>query len=311
MRANGRDITELFGYCPDDRSSIATDATNKSYCTFIDRDCTKTNHDKSIKYGVCSVSHGILKDAGSEVIICPNRLYADSYKILQNAIDAAWPDRGYQLIVGGNFENLTSKAKSSPNPAVAFGHNSGNEISVNSYGKMSMDWVIQTYDSSNGLNPKEFIGIEVQSIDITGNYRENREAYVNYRQGNSIGSVADSGHGLNWANVHKRLIPQIIRKGNIYRKCDRCSGFFFLVPESVYLKFEALLGNLPRAVEPSKETLTVMTYGLGGHVSDGQIRPLKQMRCLHIPFQIFAESVAKSTDPKAPIELDEKLQTLL
>ena len=312
MRSNGRDITELFGYRPDDKSENSINATKSEYCTFINGDCTKTNHDKSIKFGVCSVSHGIIREAGQEVIVCPNRLYANSYKILQNAINESWPNENYQLIVGGNLNDLASKARLSTKPAVAFGHQSGNEVSVTSYGKMSMDWIIQTYDdSSNRLIPKEFIGLEVQSIDITGNYRENRQAYVSYRAGEPITTIPNSGHGLNWANVHKRLIPQIIRKGNIYRKCERCAGFFFLVPESVYKKFEELLGNLPSSVEPSRETVSVMTYSLGRHVPDGQIRSIEKNRSLHIPFQLFADSFAKNADPQAPIELDEKLQNLL
>jgi hypothetical protein len=308
MRAEKRDVVELFGYRSDDGSSIARDAANNDYCPFIEKTCTKTNHDKSVIYGVCSVSYGISKDIGTEVIVCPKRLYTNTYSVLQDAVDDAWPDQGYELITGGTLEELGEKAKDCEKPAIAFGQHSGNEVEASG---MSMDWVIQTYENNGRLEAEEFIGIEVQSIDTTGNYRDNREAYMVVKQGKSLNKIPNSEHGLNWANVHKRLIPQLIRKGNIYRRCDRCAGVFFVVPEMVYRKFEELLGNLSRKPEASKDNISIVTYGLGEPVEDGERRQLNKTRTVHIAYQDFSDAFSNTLDPEAPRLLDEKLRDII
>jgi hypothetical protein len=57
---------------------------------------------------------------------------------------------------------------------------------------------------------KLIIPCEVQSADTTGNYRANWDAYSK-----ELDSIPDSEHGMNWANIWKRLIPQLILKGSI------------------------------------------------------------------------------------------------
>ena len=83
---------------------------------------------------------------------------------------------------------------------------SGHEINLR--GKLSMDWVLAKIEDGTLL---EYTGVEVQSIDITGNYRDAWYAYKNLAANRSK-PIPSSAHGMNWANVHKRLIPQIIRK---------------------------------------------------------------------------------------------------
>lgn len=104
--------------------------------------------------------------------------------------------------------------KETPNEfVVAFGQNSGREIQVgSSRNKLSMDWVLVRIVDGR---PFEIAGVEVQSIDITNNYRSTWEAYKSLVLAPNT-TIPASAHGMNWANVHKRLIPQIIRKGQIY-----------------------------------------------------------------------------------------------
>lgn len=311
MRASGRDIVELFGYRPDDVSGESKSASHFGICPFISGQCTKTNHDKSVVYGVCSVSHGISKQAGTEVIVCPKRLYSENYKILQDVISLAWPNEDYRLVAGGRIDQLAQKANDVERPAIAFGQNSGNEIQVQSNGTLSMDWIIQSYDKDQSLKARNFVGVEVQSIDITGNYRNNREAYRALRSGAEVSEIPDSGHGLNWANVHKRLIPQLIRKGNIYRHCERCVGFFFLVPEIVFQRFEEVLGGVEQAEGMGREVLSVITYGLGNSVDDGKIRSVERKRILHYFLEDVASSFMTNFNPEAPEQLDKLLAVIL
>jgi hypothetical protein len=172
MRAEGRDIVEQFGFAPDDTSGKSLEYFGNKECPFRGGTCTKFNHDKSVIYGVCSVTNGNDKRNGSEVIICPKRLYSNSFQTLQDAAKVAWPTEGMDFISDGSMESLFQKAVGVGWPVIAFGQGSGNEISTNSSnGKLSMDWVIQRYSNKSGtLEPIDFIGIEVQSIDITNNW---------------------------------------------------------------------------------------------------------------------------------------------
>lgn len=311
MRASGRDIVELFGFSPDDVSDPALAVWESKICPFTNRACTKTNHDQTQVYGTCSVSSGVSQAEGSEIIICPKRLYASEYQIFNNILDGAWPNQSKKLLIGGTIPELRQRAKETENPIVAFGQGSGREIQVNSNGSLSMDWVLQSY-AHNGENlvPQEFVGLEIQSIDITGNYRDNWNAYKQMKEGLHVDHVPPSGHGLNWANVHKRLIPQIIRKGNIYSKIERCIGFYFILPDSVYKKFEEVIGDVPTVGGPSRENLSVITFRLGRKVESGQQRNLELVRQVHYSLGDVAAAFIASSGEDAPTQLDRNLSSI-
>lgn len=245
MRATGKDITELFGFSPDDISAPSLKNHRGQNCPFTGNTCSKTNHDQSVVYGVCSVTNGITSSPETNVIICPNRLYANDYQTLKDVVDRVWPNKHYPLIIGGTLDELRDRANKLDECVIAFGKGSGKEIAVDSNGPMSLDWVLQLYTrDASKLIAKKYIGVEVQSIDITGNYRENWSAYNRQRLESIEHEMPpSSGHGLNWANVIKRLMQQIIRKGNIYKSSEKCAGFFFIVPDIVYSRFENVLGE--------------------------------------------------------------------
>lgn len=307
MRAKGQDIVELFGYASDDLSVIAKQQFQRTHCPFVKGQCGKTNHDKTLVYGTCSVTTGKAK---REVVICPKRLYADNYRVLSDAANAVWGN--IPLIAGGTISELRDKASLYEECAIAFGQNSGREVTINSNGKLSLDWVVQRYKRiGQNLVPQDYIGIEVQSIDTTGNYRDNWQAYSEIKSGIRRNSVPDAGHGLNWANVHKRLIPQIIRKGNVYSFTKRCSAFFFILPDIVYEKFEEILGTLPEQSAPSNQNLSVLTYGLGAVSNAGEHRGLVHHRTNHHALNDIAHAFITNCGDTVSDELDEMLQTFI
>jgi len=312
LRADGKDVVEQFGMAPDDLSDSSTVLWEKKQCPFTLTKCTKFNHDKSKIYGVCSVTNGNRKGAGSEVIICPKRLYANSCSTLNDAAKVAWPSIDYKFIVKGDLSSLLNLAKQNLSSVIAYGQGSGKELSTNSAnGKMSMDWVLQRYTLKNGnLDPIDFIGIEVQSIDITNNYRDPLIAYEQLKEGLKPDVIPNSSHGLNWANVHKRLIPQIIRKGNIYKEMERCVGFFFLLPEIVFSKFEEVLGNLEEKKQCSKENLTILTYRLGDFVEHGKTRELVQVRAVHYSLDDISDAFSSSSGKEPAKNLNARLLDL-
>jgi hypothetical protein len=311
MRAVGRDLTEIFGYAPDDNSNVARDAWQDKQCQFVNSPCTKKNHDQTITYGVCSVSIGGCRAPETEVIICPKRIYANQYSIFRFLVDEIW-GVNMPLIIGGTPNELKNKLFELGNAVVAFGQASGSEISISANGKLSMDWIFQHYMvSNNDLIPIDFVGAEVQSIDTTGNYRSCWNAYAEIKNGIDVKKIPDSEHGLNWANVHKRLIPQIIRKGAIYSKSDRCRGFYFIVPDAVYEKFEQVIGGLQQKNDISKDNLSIITLGLGAKVSPGNVRQLIVIRRVNYLLGDVAAAFIGNASPTAPRELDLILRQVL
>lgn len=305
MRATGKDIVELFGYAPDDLSASATDAFNRSHCPFVNARCSKTNHDQTVVYGTCAVTSG-----KEEIIICPKRMYAQSYRVFEDVIQEIWGQ--IPLVIGGNTADLKLKAKQHLECVVAFGQRSGKEISINSHGKLSIDWVLQRYKCLNGkLQPIDFVAIEVQSIDITGNYREAHLAYSSLKKRTLVNHIPDAAHGMNWANVHKRLIPQIIRKGNIYIKMARCVGFIFILPKQVYEKFDNILGFIPEETSNSRQNLSVFTYSLDHKVAHDNKRALRFEGIKRHSLYNIVTAFTTNTQDNAPTELDKVLKTLL
>ena len=314
IRAKGKDIAELFGYRPDDTTAEALKPWNKRECPFTGRSCIKTIRKLDETSGVCSVSLNADGEASEDIIVCPQRMYENDHKILGEVVSSVW-SKGRELVLGGALEELKAKAIKARNPVVAFGQHSGNEISIgDALGRQSMDWILQSYvlDADGQLQAEHFAGVEVQSIDITGNYIEPWQAYAALRGGEEVARVPSSGHGLNWANVHKRLLPQLIRKGNIYKHCKRCIGFYFLTPDTVFKRFEAILGDLKHASGPGRDVLSVITYKLSSPPpAVGQRRTLEPVRQLHLPLKGVANAFITFGTPEDSLKFENKLKNLL
>jgi hypothetical protein len=278
-RAKSKDMCEIFGFTPDDLTPECRNYWAREICPFIGTQCTKFNHDKSVVYGVCSVLAG-----NEEIIICPKRLYAESYKTLRDVCADAF---GYLPLYLVKEVKTLDLVKETPNEfVVAFGQNSGREIQVgSSRNKLSMDWVLVRVVDGEAV---EIAGTEVQSIDITNNYRAIWEAYKNLIDSpNTL--IPSSTHGMNWANVHKRLIPQIIRKGQIYADSKLATkGMYFVLPDTVYSRFEDIVGDIALEPEPSNGTLSVFTYSLSKSAGHGKIRNLERKRIIRVSLEEFA-----------------------
>ena len=285
-----RRLIEIFGYSPFDTSQQARKFWKLNACPFIGQACGKYDHTKTICYGTCAVSW---KD--SSVIICPNRLYEKDYKTIKRVANDAFGDIPFMF-----FQEYISRQNE--DCVVALGHNSGKEVSLKN---MSMDWVLAKIIDNTLI---EYVGIEVQSIDITGNYRD---AWYAARDGETV--CPPSEHGLNWANVHKRLIPQLIRKGLIYSRSSLVKkGLYFILPDSVYTKFEEILGSdIPQVENASADTLTVHTYTLTGEPPEGEMRALEEKRTLRFELdELSMRFVSGPNLPSAEI-LDNKIKELL
>jgi hypothetical protein len=307
-RAKGNDLCELFGYAPDDQSTVARKQWKSQECPFVGGVCIKHSHPQGngrvVVYGSCSVKNSTRLGA-EEVILCPQRLYADNYATLKRCLDDAL---GYcpPVFLAADYSRAKKKKHLPAEYVVLLGQKSGKEISLSNPGviELSLDWVMAVV---TGGKLRVVIPCEVQSIDTTGNYHKNWAAYSKERA-----TVPDSRHGMNWANVWKRLIPQIILKGSIASTSTLCvRGLYFIVPDRVYVQFEKLVGPVTAAPYPANGIVTVMTYGLGPVTGTGGIRTLLLGRTLRMRVTDFASAFASGKQLPLGSQLDEKVAALL
>lgn len=245
-------ISEYFGYRPSDHSQEALEAASHEHCPFIDGKCTKVIGGGLVA-GVCS-----LKPVRSApVICCPNRLYANNHGFLQDVADRAFGP-GFPLYAGRSA--YTKALNSGASTIAVWGKGYGGELRLpqrKGVGNYFVDWIMAKLDAGGGL--EHFVAVEVQSIDTTGNYRDGLAALRNNRQ------VVANSAGFNWENVAKRIIPQLLYKGHVLQREDKCQrGLFFVSPGPVYERIMARLGGQSSLISyPMKSsTITFMTYDL-------------------------------------------------
>jgi len=252
-------IIEFFGYEPQDRSAAAATARSQRHCPFLKQQCVKTLNDGEIS-GACTLK----SRNGGPVICCPIRLYANDYQILHDIA---------RLAFGPVIPLLPATAitGSSGKCVAVFGKGWGKELRLPNRGRSGsyfVDWVLAHLGANGELI--DFVAVEVQSIDTTGNYRGEREAYLKNRQFPGMSTA-----GFNWENVNKRILPQLIYKGHVLRQEPLCQkGLFFVCPTPVYHKIAERLGGGLRPYPIQPGSLTIMWYDIGPEVLAGQRREL-------------------------------------
>ena len=262
-------IWEIFGYRADDRSVRALDAAQSRQCPYLNEPCEKRLSDKAAS-GVCSI-----KPVTSEpVICCPVRLYAGDYQVLRDVADMAFGP-GHLLVAG---PSAVASARQSATPVVAvFGKRWGKELRLpqkDGVGGYFVDWVLALLDAQGEL--QEFVAVEVQTIDTTGNYREGRLGLLSPERLNPKTSA-----GLNWENVSKRILPQLIYKGQVLQREALCrKGLFFVCPAPVHERVMARLGGeaglIRYALQPASITFLAYEHDSGAGFVDGEAVPLKR-----------------------------------
>ena len=261
-------ISEFFGYRAEDHSVEAFTTVAQERCPFLGTQCTKLLSRDHIISGVCAIRQ---KTAGSpDVICCPIRIYAEDYKMLQTISRNAF---GMDLnLYAGRV--AVEKARMENGAVAVFGHGWGGELRLpqrEGTGSYFVDWVLARLDNTGEL--AEFTAIEVQTIDTTGNYRDARAALEINR------SVIPCTVGLNWENVSKRIIPQIIYKGQVLQREDLCkTGRYFVCPQPVFERVLNRLGGRGRLphfpTQPASIHFVAYDYILDVPPTEGTIRPL-------------------------------------
>lgn len=306
-RAKGNDLCEIFGYAPDDISETARKQWKSQECPFVGDTCIKHSHPqdgKVVIYGSCSVVNKT-KNGADEIIVCAQRLYANGYETLKAVVSDA---TGVQIpiLLANEYSRLKRQDQLPTDCVVLLGRNSGKEIQLSQPDviQLRLDWVMARMVAGK---LKLIIPCEVQSADTTGNYRANWDAYSK-----ELNSIPDSEHEMNWANIWKRMIPQLILKGSI-AATSRLSkrGHYFIVPDSVYARFERLIGQVADVASPGKGVMSVMTYRLGNPVPNGSTRPLVLHRTIRMRTTEFAKAFASGKQLPLGTQLDQQVAIAL
>lgn len=259
-------ISEFFGYNATDHTEKALATASKRICPFTHNTCSKVLSRQRIPSGVCSVRQ---KTPGAvNVICCPNRIYAQDYKMLKTISQKAFVG-SYNLYAG---RAAVDKARLEGGAIAVFGHGWGGELRLpqrRGVGSYFVDWVLALLDQNGEL--KEFTAIEVQTIDTTGSYQKARDELI------TTGGIVADTVGLNWENVSKRIIPQLIYKGQVLQREDLCkTGLFFVAPDPVYKRVIDRLGGKEKIpsfpYQPS--SIHFVSYDYVSEPKDGIITPL-------------------------------------
>lgn len=259
-------ITETFGYASSDTSEIALAQRKSQVCPFLKKTCWKRFRNGGLVSGACAVK----APKSEEVIVCPDRLYAENFRVLQDVVLEAYGPS--MKLIGPDDVNSTQGEK---NRIVAFGKRWGKELRVpkaeENAGGYAADWILARISESAEV--EEFVPVEVQTMDTTGSYQ--REWYK--MNGLDLPSGCEpTDPSINWENVNKRIIPQLLTKGNVFGRESLCQkGLFFICPAPVYKKLTERLGAKLSSWPMRNGTLTFRWYDLAPTSSAGEIRSLR------------------------------------
>jgi len=259
-------ISEFFGFNSVDKSTVALQTAAKRNCPFLGSFCIKTLSREKIISGVCAIRQ---KSPGSpSVICCPVRLYAEDYKMLRLISEKAF-HRKLNLYAG---RAAVDKARREHGAVAVFGKGWGGELRLpqrKGLGSYFVDWVLARLDEQGEL--AEITAIEVQTIDTTGSY-VNAQRHLSTER-----KIVSDTAGLNWENVSKRIIPQIIYKGQVLQREDLCrSGLFLVCPKPVFQRIINRLGGTDKLPKfPSQPaSVNFIAYDYNAEPVDGEITPL-------------------------------------
>lgn len=297
---NKKDISELYGFPAADSSEIARRHRRQDRCPFLQSRCTKVDR-RNRPTGVCTVFNAGI----GETIICPNRFYFDGYAVLQHVASDAFG------LSGSILHPSQFRAHETKSAIVALGHRFGKEVRIALPGRAKRrrqfytDWVLARIGDTCAL--AEFVGVEVQSIDTTGNYRACRRAYMAERL-----KVPASQHGLNWENVNKRILPQIIFKANVLQREELCQkGLYVILPETVYHRILERLGGELEEYPAGRGAVTFLRYALKAEANSGRVREVEGIAVSRTAVGRIAERFTTARDLPTPRLFEREIRRTL
>jgi len=174
---------ELFGFPIWHSEAIYKEIRAGEYsCPFLQQRCLKKSHSTPlVPSGTCSIVK-----SGHPIIICPYRFYEKEKRLLFAVAEKIWPPK-------------TNRALLVPNIKVT--------------GAGNVDWFIV---QSKKKSIEDFIGVEIQAIDITGSVQPALERFRS-----KLPPAGGDKFGINYKNVSKRMLPQLLEKGRCFKSWSK------------------------------------------------------------------------------------------
>lgn len=208
---------------------------------------------------------------------------------------------GVRLTPAAEIASLKLEGALTGLEVAVFGKYWGRELSIpkpkveegDDTGGFYIDFVLARLDTSG--NMAEFTAVEVQTIDTTGSYKAQSEAFFAGANFNPAGANSQGWSkkaGLNWANVSKRILPQLIYKGYVLRRERLCGkGLFFICPTAVLKRVRARLGTKMLEYPIAAGTITFQAYDLSEQAYDQTGMPVAGQRRTLIKGETFTTTV--------------------
>ena len=183
-------VVELFGKSHDNKAIDWRSTISGQRCPFIDKRCYKVRKsDPGISIGTCTVLYGRPPEP---VIICPTRLI----------------ERGQ--IFTDCFHLLTT-------------HEPGNELHIVPEVSVPGGSVDYFLVSVNDGKVKDFVGIELQTLDTTGSVWPARQRLLKELgvQRQQAGEELDTTYGMNWKMTAKTILVQMHHKAQTFEHVNK------------------------------------------------------------------------------------------
>lgn len=201
-------VIEILG----EPAAAMRNPVNAGYqCPFINSICVKQSHRISGSYPLCTIRQG--ERNPEPTCVCPKRFY--EIDLVGDIIKHCWP------------------GDPPTNPRVAH--------EVQMYGFGNVDFVLADIDKATG-KVKNFVSVELQAVDISGSVESAYSAVLN-----SQNLAKRPSYGINWANVRKRFISQLIAKGFFHHQWG--TRMIAVIQTSLYKEFRKYIDfdELPAA----------------------------------------------------------------
>lgn len=221
-------VKELFGISTDLNNVNWTEIIDKQNCPYLNRKCLKNRKSQAdISIGTCTMQH---KDMN--VIICPHRL-------LQNR----------QI-----FVDCIGLLK---------GHVLGNQIHIVSEIQIPGGNVDYFLVSAKDNKVKDFVGIELQTLDTTGTVWPERERFLESVGCNNYDIEAinsNKPYGVNWKMTAKTILVQLHHKIETFEHLNKHIVLVIQEPLLEYMKKEFDFTEVRQAT--LNDSLHFHTYSL-------------------------------------------------
>ncbi|GHT17726.1 hypothetical protein FACS189429_2460 [Bacteroidia bacterium] len=181
-------IIELFAENTPNKSVKWNKTVEKQHCSYIAKKCVKVRKSEpSISIGTCTVAYG--KD-NANIIICPHRL-VENNQIFLDCI------------------HLLSL------------HEPGNELHILPEITIpggSVDYVLASVKNSK---VKDFVGIELQTLDTTGSVWGYRQSFLESKGLKQVDFDETATFGMNWKMTAKTILVQMHHKITTFENLNK------------------------------------------------------------------------------------------